>query len=153
MNVCYMLADLIWTKLIKCRGIMRMYTVHSDSILTPSLFHILLCCSLLLKWFKWMCPSSIYTQCPIMTKRKQNFRNVFKRKNVNISLDISIQTLCYDSWNFAQVHFSWSSLRCFMKSKKLPAELRIVLRHRTGEGYKKIYNIEDFQEHSVLHNC
>ena len=52
-------------------------------------------------------PSSIYTQYPIMTKWKQNFRHF-------CILLKSIQ-IFYDTWILAQTfsHFSWPSLRCF----------------------------------------
>ena len=45
---------------------------------TPSFFfHILLCCSHMLKLFKFIFRSSIYTQYPIMTKQNRIFRNLF----------------------------------------------------------------------------
>ena len=44
------------------------------------LFHILLHNSLILKWIKYICFSSIYTQYPIMTKQKLFFRNFSKWK-------------------------------------------------------------------------
>ena len=40
------------------------------------LFHMLLCYSLVLKWIKYIFPSSIYKQYPIMTKQK---KTVFKK--------------------------------------------------------------------------
>ena len=42
-----------------------------------------------------------------------------------------------------------------MRSEELPTELRdrTVLRHRSEEGYKKLYCIEGSQEHSGLDNA
>ncbi len=55
----------------------------------PSLFSILLCCSLILQLFKLIVFFSlIYTPHLIMTKWKQNFRNVYKfikKKKTEIS--------------------------------------------------------------------
>ena len=47
--------------------------------------------------------SSIYTQYPTMTKRKQVSGNVCKQKT-EIPYFISIQILCYETRNWAQVH-------------------------------------------------
>ena len=65
-------------------------------------FHILLCCSFMLKLFKLhLFPSSIYIQDPIRTMQKQDFRHFTKCiKNIEIlhyiTYYISIYTLCYD---------------------------------------------------------
>ena len=51
--------------------------------------------------------SSIYTQYPIMTKWKQVFRNVckcVKNTKQKYLIYVSIQTLCYETRNWAQVH-------------------------------------------------
>lgn len=57
------------------------YTVHSPLYLS----HILLCCSLMLKMFKYFFPLiNLYIQYPIITKRKLNFRNLSTRNNWNI---------------------------------------------------------------------
>ncbi len=51
--------------------------------------------------------SLIYNPYLIMTKWKQNFRNVCKfikkKKNLKYHIYISIQTLCKNTWNLAQV--------------------------------------------------
>jgi hypothetical protein len=61
------------------------------------LFHILLRHSLIIF------ASSIYTRYPIMTKQKQVLRNVC---NINRKylIYITIQSLCYENWNWAQVY-------------------------------------------------
>ena len=41
-------------------------------------FHIFLCCGLMLKSFKYIFPSLIYTQYHIMTKQKQDFRTFWE---------------------------------------------------------------------------
>jgi hypothetical protein len=51
------------------------WPVLLGSIQTPWRFHILIRYSLILKLIKFKCPSSIYTQYPIMAKRKQDFRH------------------------------------------------------------------------------
>ena len=69
--------------------------VHSESIKTPLLFHILLCCSLVLKSLKFISPSSIFTQYSIMTSK--NFIYIFKcikKDKLKYHIDISFQTLC-----------------------------------------------------------
>ncbi len=80
------------------------HTVHSESIQTPFTFF-----NFMLQ--AWYCNclkkiSLIYTPYLIMTKWKQNFRNVckfIKKKKMKYHIYISIQTLCNITWNLAQV--------------------------------------------------
>ena len=65
-----------------------------------------------------------------MTKQKQVFRNFSKSiKNVKQKylIYISIQTLCYETWNWAQVH-----------PVSIDHPVEILSRHRSGEGYQNI---------------
>ncbi len=61
------------------------YTVPCEVFIPLHLFHVLLCCSLMLHCFKLLFfPTSIYTTYTIMTKQKQNghnFVNLLKIKN------------------------------------------------------------------------
>ena len=61
-------------------------------------FHVLLCCSLVLKLFEFIFfLSLIYTQYTMFTKQKHNFRHFCKKEKLKYHIDISIQTLCYDT--------------------------------------------------------
>ncbi len=144
--------------------------MHSESIQNPSLFSILLCCSLILQLFTFGGGFLINLHSvPHMTKWKQKFRNVckfIKKKKLKYHIYISIQTL----WGFSTpwlestcgklnwlgmiwkgTHLSIKGLTAdnayqsenqAMRSKEPPAELRdrIVSRHRSGEGYTKMYS-------------
>ena len=72
-------------------------------------FHILLSYSLILKWIRKKETSVIYSthNNPIMTKRKQVYRifcEVTKSNKQKHLIYVSVQTICYETRNWAQVH-------------------------------------------------
>ncbi len=77
--------------------VVGVYTVHSESIKTPSLFSVMLCCSLILQLFKFIVFLINLHSIPHNDKWKQYFRNVctfIKKKKLKYHIYISIQTLC-----------------------------------------------------------
>jgi hypothetical protein len=102
---------------IRCSKHIAHYTVHSESIQTPWLFLNLLGYSLILKWIKNNFFTSSIHNTPIMTKRKQVFRNCCKciKKQKNIPyLHKDSDPLLWDSkLSSGASCFQWSSLRCF----------------------------------------
>ncbi len=88
-----------------------------ESVHTPSFFHILLCCCLMLNCFKLPFSTSIYTPCTILTKQKHNchnFGNVLKINNWNNIAEVFIPLTKYlaEAPLQSQVFFVWCDKLC-----------------------------------------